>query len=225
MRHYWWKIVSVILLLYTFTAGFLTPVPDLGNLHQSIRNLYFHVPMWSAMMTLFSVSVVNAVLYLRKPDPKYDLLSSRYAGTGMVFSLLGLVTGMIWARYSWGEFWSNDPKQLGTAIAILIYLAYGVLRNSITDLDKKGRVSAVYNIFAYCILFPTIFILPRMVQSLHPGGQGVEGNPGLGGDNLDPIMARVFFPAMVGWSLLAVWIASLQVRYSILHEKVLNHDA
>jgi heme exporter protein C len=223
MRHYWWKIVSVVLLLYTFTAGFLTPVPDLGNLHQSIRNFYFHVPMWATMMTLFSVSVVNAVRYLRKPDPRYDLLSGSYAGTGIWFSLLGLLTGMIWAKFSWGEFWSNDPKQLGAAIAILIYLAYGVLRNSITDLDKRGRVSAVYNIFAYCILFPTLLILPRMVQSLHPGGQGAEGNPGLGGDSLDPIMARVFFPAMLGWTLLGVWISTLQVRYAILNEK--KHDA
>jgi heme exporter protein C len=222
MRQYWWKIISVILLLYTFTAGFLTPVPDLGNLHQSIRNFYFHVPMWSAMMTLFSISVFYAVLYLRKPDHRYDLMSSAYARTGIVFSLLGLVTGMIWANYSWGEPWSNDPKQVGAAIAILIYLAYGVLRQSIPDLDKRGRVSAVYNIFAYCILFPTLFILPRMVQSLHPGGQGTEGNPGLGGDSLDPIMARVFFPALLGWTLLGIWIASLQVRYSILKEKSLE---
>jgi heme exporter protein C len=222
MRQQWWKVVSVILLLYTFTAGFLTPVPYLGNLYESIRNFYFHVPMWAAMMTLFTVSVVNAVLFLRKPDQRYDIISDAYARTGVIFSLLGLVTGMIWAKYSWGEFWSNDPKQIGAAIAILIYAAYGVLRNSITDLDKKARVSAVYNIFAYCILFPTLFILPRMVQSLHPGGQGDAGNPGLGGDNLDPIMARVFFPAMLGWSLLGVWISTLQVRYSILKEKHLE---
>lgn len=222
MRQYWWKIIAVILLLYTFTAGFLTPVPDLGNLHESIRNFYFHVPMWSAMMALFTISVANAVLYLRKPLQRYDLLSAAYARTGIVFSLLGLGTGMIWANYSWGEPWSNDPKQVGAAIAILIYLAYGVLRQSIPDVDKRGRVSAVYNIFAFCILFPTLFILPRMVQSLHPGGQGAQGNPGLGGDNLDPIMARVFFPALLGWSLLGVWIGTLQVRYSILKEKQLE---
>jgi heme exporter protein C len=222
MRSYWWKILAVLLMLYTFTAGFLTPVPDLANLHQSIRNFYFHVPMWTAMMVLFSISVVNAVLFLRKPNPRLDVLSAAFARTGVVFSLLGLGTGMIWAKYSWRAYWSNDPKQVGAAIAILIYLAYGVLRQSIGDQDKRARVSAVYNIFAYCILFPTLFILPRMVQSLHPGGLGNEGNPALGGDSLDPIMARVFFPAMLGWSLLGLWIGTLQARYQLLKEKLLQ---
>ncbi|WP_315816879.1 hypothetical protein [Paraflavitalea speifideaquila] len=55
------------------------------------------------------------------------------------------------------------------AIALLIYLAYFVLRNSMTDLDKRGRVAAVYNIFAYFIYIPMILILPRLVESLHPG--------------------------------------------------------
>ena len=218
----WWKIVSVILLLYTFTAGFLTPVPYVGNLYECIRNFYFHVPMWAAMMTLLTISGINAVLYLRKPDPRYDILSESYAKTGIWFSALGLATGMIWAKFTWGEYWSNDPKQIGAAIAILIYAAYVVLRNSITDLDKRARVSAVYNIFAYFILFPTLIIMPRLVQSLHPGGEGVEGNPGLGGDSLDPIMARVFFPAMLGWTLLGVWISTLVVRYHILKEKMLE---
>jgi heme exporter protein C len=222
MRQHWWKIVSVILLLYTFTAGFLTPVPHLGNLAESIRNFYFHVPMWSAMMTLLTVSVVYAVLFLYKPSTRYDIISNAFAQTGILFSLLGLGTGMIWATFSWGKPWSNDPKQLGTAIGILIYLAYGVLRNSITDLDKKARVSAVYNIFAYCILIPTLYILPRMTESLHPGGLGDKGNPGLGGDNLDPIMAKVFFPAMLGWTLLGVWISTLVVRYTALKEKQLS---
>lgn len=222
MRKSWWKIVAVIFLVYTCTAGFLTPVPYTGNLYECIRNMYFHVPMWSAMMTLLTVSAFNAVRYLRKPDPRFDILSDSYAKTGIWFGILGLITGSIWARYTWGEFWSNDPKQLGAAIAELIYLAYLVLRSSITDLDKRARVSAVYNIFAYFILFPTLIILPRMVQSLHPGGEGAEGNPGLGGDSLDPIMQRVFFPALIAWTLLGVWISTLQVRYTVLKEKHLE---
>ncbi len=111
-----------------------------------------------------------------------------FAKTGLVFGLLGLITGSIWATYTWGSPWSNDPKQIAVAIAMLIYLAYFVLRNSITDIDKRARVGAVYNIFAYFIYLPLIMILPRLVQSLHPGGQGVEGNPGLNGRDLDPMM-------------------------------------
>lgn len=219
MRRSWWKILSVILLVYTFTAGFLISVPDIGNLQQTIRNLFFHVPMWFAQLTLISVSLVYSIRYLRKPDIRYDAYANEFAKTGIVFGMLGLSTGMIWANYTWGAPWNNDPKQLGAAIALLIYLAYFVLRNSMTDIDKRARVSAVYNIFAYFIYVPMIMVLPRLVESLHPGGKGVEGNPGLSGQDLDPTMRTVFWPAVFGWILLGVWITTLRLRLYLLEEK------
>jgi len=222
MRRNWWKILSVILLVYTFIYGFLVRVPDIGNLQQTIRNLFFHVPMWFAQLILITVSLVNAVLYLRKPSAELDNKSNEYAKTGIVFGLLGLITGAIWANYTWGAPWNNDPKQLGAAIALLIYLAYFVLRNSIPDIDKRGRIAAVYNIFAYFIYIPMIMVLPRLVESLHPGGKGVEGNPGLGGNDLDPEMRKVFLPAIIGWTLLGVWITTLRIRLNRLEEKKLD---
>ena len=222
LRQSWWKITGFILLIYTFIAGFLIRVPRIGNLYESSRNLFFHVPMWTCQLSLISVSVIYSILYLRKNDIISDIYATEFARTGIVFGTLGLVTGAIWANYTWGAPWSNDPKQLGVAIALLIYLAYFVLRNSMTDIDKRGRIGAVYNIFAYCMYLPMVFILPRMVESLHPGGKGVEGNPGLGGKDLDPTMTKVFLPAMLGWVLLGFWIATLRTRYKILEEKKLS---
>jgi heme exporter protein C len=215
----WWKILSIVLLFYTLIAGFLITVPDIGNLQQTIRNLFFHVPMWFGQLTLITVSLVYSILYLRKPERRFDVIAVEYAKTGIVFGILGLVTGAIWANYTWGAAWSNDPKQLGAAIALLIYLAYFVLRNSMTDIDKRGRIAAVYNIFAYFIYIPMIMILPRMVESLHPGGQGVEGNPGLSGQDLDPVMRLVFWPAVAGWTLLGVWVTTLRLRLQMISEK------
>ena len=222
MRQYWWKILGFVLLLYAFIAGLYIEVPDIGNLQHSIRNFFFHVPMWFGQFTLITVSVVYSILFLRKPLIRYDIYASEFARTGIVFGALGLITGAIWANYTWGAPWNNDPKQLGAAIALLIYLAYFVLRNSMTDIDKRGRIAAVYNVFAYCIYIPLIFILPRMVESLHPGGKGVEGNPGLGGDDLDPAMRVVFWPAVLGWTLLGVWISTLRLRLRLLEEKKLS---
>ncbi len=219
MRGYWWKILTIVLLTYTFIAGFLIPVPDVGNLEQTIRNLFFHVPMWFGQLTLITVSLVYSILYLRKPEARHDIYASEFAKTGIVFGMLGLVTGMIWANYTWGAPWNNDPKQLGAAIALLIYLAYFILRNSMTDIDKRARVSAVYNIFAYFIYVPMIMVLPRMVESLHPGGKGVEGNPGFGGQDLDATMRTVFWPAVIGWILLGIWITTLRLRLQLLEEK------
>lgn len=222
MRKNWWKFLSVALLAYTIIAGFTIRVPDIGNLQQTIRNLFFHVPMWFGQLILITVSLVNALLYLRKPSFGRDNASHEYAKTGTIFGALGLITGAIWANYTWGAPWNNDPKQLGAAIALLIYLAYFVLRNSITDLDKRGRIAAVYNIFAYFIYVPMIMVLPRMVESLHPGGKGVEGNPGLSGGDLDPAMRVVFWPAVIGWTLLGVWITTLSMRLKKLEEKKLE---
>ena len=219
MQRSWWKILAVVLLLYTFTAGLLIKVPIIGNLYHTIRNLFFHVPMWFGQMILLLVSLIFSIRYLRSGHLVDDIKAREFARTGIIFGVLGLVTGAIWANYTWGEPWSNDPKQIAVAIALLIYLAYFVLRNSMPDMDKRARVSSVYNIFAYFIYVPLIMVLPRLVQSLHPGGQGVEGNPALGGQDLDPAMRMVFWPAVFGWTLLGVWMTTLLIRISKLKEK------
>lgn len=221
MRQSWWKILSFVFLIYTCAYGFFVHIPKLDDrMQESIRNLFFHVPMWFGMMILFIVSVVYAIKYLRSQNPTHDFYSVEYARTGLVFGVLGIITGAIWANYQWGAFWSSDPKQNGAAIALLIYFAYFILRGSLTDIDKRSRISAVYNIFAFCMLFPTIWILPRLTESLHPGGMGTEGNPGLNPKDLDNNMRLVWYPAIIGWTLLGVWITTLRIRLRIHEEKL-----
>ena len=215
--------MAAVLLLYTFTAGFLIKVPTLGILKESSRNLFFHVPMWFGQIILLATSMVYSILYLRKPDLRYDIYAVAFAKTGILMGVLGLITGAIWAAYVWGAPWSNDPKQVAVVIALLIYFAYLVLRNAIPDIDKRAKVSAVYNIFAYFIYVPLIMILPRMVESLHPGGKGVEGNPGLNGADLDATMTMVFWPAVIGWTLLGTWISTLNIRVYLIRDKNLLH--
>ncbi len=223
----WWKIAAVLLLIYTVIAGFLGPVPKLQLLGETIRNLYFHVCMWFAMMILFTVSVVNAIRYLRGFQLKYDIYSRHYAIMAIVLGILGYSTGAIWAAFTWADPNSSildnfktiarDPKLIGAAIALLVYFAYLILRDSIQDIDKKARISAVYNIFAYAILFPSIWILPRILPSLHPGN---EDNPALDVKNdISGNMRIVFYPAVIGWTLLAVWITTLKIRLTLLKEK------
>ena len=226
MKVTWWKICCILFLLYSFTAGFLIRVPAVGNLYQTIRNFFFHVPMWFGQMGLLTLSLGYSIAYLRTQNLKYDIYAAEFAKTGILFGILGLATGSIWARFTWGEFWSNDPKQMAAAIAVLIYLAYVVLRGSVTDFDKRARIGSVYNIFAWFIYIPLIMILPRMVQSLHPGGmEGAQGggNPALGGGSLDPVMRMVFWPAVFGWILFGIWVSNLKVRLFLLsHKNILN---
>jgi heme exporter protein C len=209
MKASWWKILCVVLLFYTVIMGFLGPVPSLPILNESIRNLYFHVPMWFGMMIILGVSVVYSIKYLRDPRPVHDDVAVQSAHTGILFGALGLVTGMIWARFTWGAWWVNDPKLNGAAIAMLIYCAYLVLRNSLEDEGQRARISAIYNIFAFATLVPLLYILPRLTDSLHPGN---GGNPGFNVYDQAKHLRPIFYPAVIGWTLLGVWLTQLHVR-------------
>ncbi len=208
-----------MLLLYTVIAGFLLSVPRLVIVNETIRALYFHVPMWFGMVLMFLVSMVYGIRYLKNPNTDNDIQSVEFANTGLIFGLLGIFTGMIWANYTWGTPWHGDPKQNGAAIALLVYLAYFVLRGSVSNQEQRGRLSAVYNIFAFAAMVPLIFIIPRMTSSMHPGS---GGNPGFNMYDLDSKMRLVFYPAVAGWILLGVWISTVRIRTRKIEEKILD---
>lgn len=210
----WWKILSVLIILYTLVWGMLGPVPKLEILHETIRNVYYHVPIWFAMLFQMGYSVVFAVKHLYKNDLQSDLVSDQAAQTGLFLSIPGLLTGCMWAKFTWGTWWTfEDPKLNGVAIAVLIYLAYFILRSSITDELKRARISAVYNIFAFVMMFVFIMILPRLTDSLHPGN---GNNPAFGKYDLDNQMRTIFYPAIIGWILLSLWILDIKKRIATL---------
>lgn len=212
----WWKILCVVLLLYTLSAGLLMEVPRLPILHETIRNLHFHVTMWFSMLILFVISLVSAISYLNKSEFKTDLLSVESARIGMLMGFLGLITGSLWAKYTWGAWWVNDAKLNGAAASMLVYAAYFLLRSSIDDQDKKARIAAVYNIFAFSLMLVLIMIFPRLTDSLHPGN---GGNPGFSSYDLDNNLRLVFYPAIVAWTLLGLWIMNIRIRLVKLEEK------
>ncbi len=205
----WWKILAVAILIYTIIGGFLFDVPRLIVLNESIRNLHFHVPMWFGMIILLLISVVYAIKTLRSGSLINDLYSIEFANAGILFGVLGIISGMLWANFTWGTYWSGDPKQNASAIGLLIYFAYLILRNSMNDRHMKARISAIYNIFAFACLIPLLFILPRLTESLHPGN---GGNPGFNSYDLDSNLRKVFYVAIIGWTLLGVWVATLKIR-------------
>ncbi len=219
MKKHWWKIVGVLLVVYVHVGGMLFDVPRLDILNETVRALYFHVPMWFAMILLYGYSVYYSIQYLRNPIADNDLKSVQFAHVGTAFGILGILTGMLWANYTWGSPWHGDPKQNGAAIALLVYLAYFVLRGSLENEEQRGRLSAVYNIFAFAAMIPLIFIIPRMTDSMHPGN---GGNPGFNAYDLDSRMRMVFYPAVIGWFLIGLWIVSLRVRWKKIQERLFD---
>jgi heme exporter protein C len=99
---------------------------------------------------------------------------------------------------------------------MLVYFAYLILRSSMDEEQKRARIAAVYNIFAFVMLIVFIGVLPRMYDSLHPGN---GGNPAFGAYDLDNNMRIVFYPAVLGWILLSLWIANINIRLNKLKDK------
>jgi len=213
----WWKFLGVFLVLYSIIAGLLIDVPALPVIHQTIRNLFYHVPMWFSMFFMLGTSLVFSVRYLSGFRMKDDLIASGAANTGLVMGSLGLLTGMIWARFTWGDFWTNDPQLNGAAVSMMAYLAYVVLRGSIDESAMRARISAVYNIFAFMLLVIFLGVLPRLADSsLHPGKGGNTSTM----EGLDPLMRMVFYPAAIGWILIAFWLLQLHNRRRALVQGV-----
>lgn len=209
MKKMWWKVLCIILLLYVAIMGFMGPVPHLPILNESIRNTYFHVALWLAMTTLLFSSMVYSLMYLRSGKLRHDDIASELAKAGLFYGILGCLTGSLWANFTWGDPWPNDPKLNGAAVGILIYLAYMLLRSSFEDEQRRARIASVYNIFAFAVFVPLIYILPRLTDSLHPGS---GGNSTFGSYDMNNDLRKVFYPAIIGWILLGLWTAELRVR-------------
>jgi heme exporter protein C len=204
--------------LYAIIGGLLMPVPQLPILEQSIRNLYFHVPMWFTMISLLLASFIRAIQTLSNKmaaNMLQDSQSEIFARVAMTFGIAGLLTGMIWAKHTWGAYWTNDPKLNSAAIAMLLYAAYFVLRSSIDDEEKRARISAIFNIFCFPMYLVLVFVLPRITDSLHPGN---GGNPGFNSYDLDSRLRMVFYPAVLGWVLLGFWVSNISIRVKKLED-------
>lgn len=210
-----------LMILGAFSFGGLwLNIPRINILEHTARNLYFHVPMWFTMMAATLVSANHSLRYLKSGHLIRDTRAREAALLAVVFGLLGLATGSTWAHYTWYEgsdlWWNFDPKQSMAAVQVLIYGAYFVLRSALDDPEKRARIAAVYNLFAFVTVPFLLYVLPRQLESLHPGA---EGNPAFS-EITHPIMRLVFYPAVVGFIGLFWVLYTQRVRTALLQERL-----
>lgn len=217
-----------------FAANESITFPFRGLLAETIRNTYFHVSLWFAMLFLLTASAFQSVIHLIRSasldrpltavtaKERSDLKAVSYASVGVLFGVLGLLTGALWARFTWGSWWNWDIKQFTTLIALLIYAGYFVLRAAFKDPEQRAKLSAGYNIFAFVCLIPLIYVIPRVSgNSLHPGA---AGNPALGGEDLDNTMRLVFYPIIIGWTLMGFWMGRVNYRLRAIRHRLVLED-
>lgn len=215
----------VVLGGFSFGGLFLN-IPRINILEHTARNLYFHVPMWFTMIAATLVSAYQSFRALQTGTLVHDTRAREAALMALLFGILGLVTGSTWAHYTWYEgtniWWNFDPKQSMAAVQVLIYGAYFVLRSALDDPEKRARIAAVYNLFAFATVPFLLFVLPRQMESLHPGA---EGNPAFS-EITHPIMRVVFYPAVIGFIGLFWVLYTQRVRAALLQERLdaLDHE-
>ena len=163
----------------------------------------------SSLIILFSFSVFYSIRFLIKPKAEDAYRVFAFNRVGLFYGIMGLITGAIWAKNTWGQYWSGDIKQNMTAIALLIYASYFILWKTFKDEQVQLRVSSAFTIFAYVAMIPLLFVIPRLYDSLHPGN---GGNPALGGEDLDNTMRMVFYPGVIAYTLLGLWLSNLFYR-------------
>jgi len=191
-------------------------LPIIPGLEEKARILFFHVPTAWLSTVGFIASMVYGIRYLRKRRPDDDVKSTAAAGVGLLFCLLATVTGAIWAKFSWGTFWNWDPRQTSIFVLLLIYGAYFALRSAVDVEEKRAALSAAYVIIAAVVMPFFMFVMPRILASLHP--QPVLNAQGK--TEMNTTMLLLLLASFAGFTGLSVWMWNLQVRVQRL---VQNH--
>lgn len=189
-------------------CGLLLPIPFIPALGDRARILYFHVPTAWLTVVAFVTSMVYGIQYLRKKEILYDYKAAAAAGIGIMFCLLATVTGSIWAKFNWGSFWNWDPRQTSIFLLLLIYGAYFALRSATESEESRAKLSSVYATLAGITVPFFIFVLPRIVESLHPDPiVNSEGKI-----RMDSTMFTIFLSSLACFTGLYIWMLTLRIR-------------
>jgi len=131
------------------------------------RIFYFHVPSAFTAFLAFTVGGIASVQYLRRRENRYDSLSVACNEVGLVFTVVNLLTGMLWAKPVWGVYWAWDARLTTMLLLALIYGGYLILRSSIDDANRRAICCAVVSIFGM-VDIPIVYMANRWWRTQHP---------------------------------------------------------
>src|SRR4030042_483783 len=216
-------ILDVItILLFLAAVGmvfFYAPLEAIMG--QVQRVFYFHVAnAWVGMLG-FLVAAIAGVGFLRKGDHKWDIVGMAAVEISLVFFLIAIISGSIWARGSWGTWWTWEPRLTTAAIVELVYAAYLMLRQGIEDPDRRARFGAVYALLAF-VSVPLTFISIRIFRTIHPVviGGGAAGSSG--SFDMSTKMLTTFMFSLLTYSFIFADLLWHRIRLGRLADKAEN---
>lgn len=202
-------VTLVTFLTATAMVFFYAPTERVMGAVQKV--FYFHVAAgWVGMVSFFVAAVVG-VIYLIKKSPNMDLIGIAAVEIGIIFTLINIVTGAIWARPIWNAWWTWDPRLTTATIMELVYVAYLMLRQGIDDPERRARFGAVYAIVGF-LSVPLTFFSIRIFRTIHPVVIGGSDPSAVGAFDMTPKMFQTLMFSIVVFSILFVDLIWHRVR-------------
>ena len=204
---------GILLIVGLMLAFWYAPV-DASSMGFSQKIFYYHAPIAETALVAFGVAFVAAVLYLRSGDLKWDRLGFVSVRLGLLFSILVMLTGMIWGKAAWGAWWAWEPRLTTFLLVCFLYAAYWVLRSVVDEEQRRATYAAVFAIIAFIDVPITFFATRFLPEGLHPvvigpGGGGMAGS-----------MLLSFFISMIGMTLLLVALMRRDLAIENLKDRV-----
>ncbi len=215
---------AVLVVAAAILVLFFTPVEAVMGPVQKV--FYFHVASGWVGMAGFLLAAVGGGVYLKTRSLIWDRVQTSAVEIGLVFMLVTIVSGSIWARPIWNTWWTWDPRLTTATIMELLYGAYLLLRQGIDEPEKRARFASVYAIVGF-VSVPLTFISIRIFRTIHPVVIG-RGGGGAGGTfGMSPGMLHAFLFSLFAFTVLFIDLLWHRFRLGELEEKVVsfNRDA
>jgi len=201
-----------IAMTAVIVLSFVTPAPQ-QQIGEASRIFYYHIPLAWICVVAFVMAMIYSIRYLKTRNIAEDDKAAEAARLGLIFCALATVTGSVFAKVTWGSFWSWDPRETSIFILLLLYGAYFALRGAVEVEEKRAALAAAYAIFAFITVPFLIFVLPRVMPSLHPTesiiSNGLEFTMGL-------TVRWIFAASLVCFLMIFLWLFSLARRINII---------
>jgi heme exporter protein C len=221
-----WTVLLVVTAVLVVIGVYLSMVwaPTAANLFSEAEQMaqrifYFHVAAGWVGYLAFGVTAVASILYLLKRQRRFDNLAVSSAEIGVVFTAANLFSGAVWARPTWGTWWSwDDPRLTLAAIVLLVYVAYLMLRNAVDDPERRARMAAIYGIVGF-LSVPLSFISVRVWRTIHPAVIGTASETAQGGFDMSGNMVVVLLFSIFTFSLLYLVLLHYRLQLENMREQ------
>ncbi|OGD54080.1 hypothetical protein A3K80_00480 [Candidatus Bathyarchaeota archaeon RBG_13_38_9] len=204
------KIYPIIIFLVNLAALYMIFLwaPPERTLGDSYRVFFIHTPSAWVSYLAFTITFLSSILYLKTRNFKWDLYASSSALLGLLFCIITIITGAIWAKVAWGLYWNWDPRQTTTLVLMLAYLGYISFRMAIDDKEQRARVSSVLGILAF-ISIPLSYLSTIILATIHPMPLIPTSKLQIG---VEPTILQTLLTSTFAVTLLFLWMFYITVE-------------